>query len=74
MKEQYILMRKQKQFDYQLLYNYYISKGGDIDPNTFMRIIDTARRLDILSGLDVEFGLISLHDNQGNEILVINYK
>ena len=67
-------MRKQKQFDYQLLYNYYISKGGDIDPNTFMRIIDTARRLDILSGLDVEFGLISLHDNQGNEILVINYK
>jgi hypothetical protein len=72
MKEQYILMRKQKQFDYQLMYDYYISKGGNIDPNTFIRIIDTARRLDILSGLDAEFGLISLQDKEGKEILVIN--
>lgn len=73
MKEQYILMRKKKWFDYQLMYNYYINKGGiDIDFNLFAIIIDTARRLDILSGLDAEFGLISLHDNQGNEIMVIN--
>jgi len=48
MKEQYIVMRKQKQFDYQLLYNYYISKGGiNIDPNTFIRIINTVRKIDI---------------------------
>jgi hypothetical protein len=71
MKEQYILMRKQKQFDYQLLYNYYISKGGNIDPNTFIRIINTARKIDILNGLDSEFGLVALQDKDGKEIKVI---
>jgi hypothetical protein len=71
MKEQYILMRKQKQFDYQLLYNYYISKGGNIDPNTFIRIINTVRKIDILNGLDSEFGLIALQDKDGKEIKVI---
>jgi hypothetical protein len=72
MKEQYILMRKQKQFDYQLLYNYYISKGGNIDPNNFIRIINTVRKIDILNGLDSEFGLIALQDKEGKEIVVIN--
>ena len=72
MKEQYILMRKQKQFDYQLLYNYYIGKGGiNIDPNNFIRIINTVRKIDILNGLDSEFGLIALQDKQGKEIKVI---
>jgi len=73
MKKQYILMRKQKQFDYQLLYNYYISKGGvNIDPNNFIRIINTVRKIDILNGLDSEFGLVALQDKDGKEILVIN--
>ncbi len=71
MKEQYILMRKQKQFDYQLLYNYYINKGGNIDPNTFIRIINTVRKIDILNGLDSEFGLVALQDKDGKEIKVI---
>ncbi len=73
MKEQYILMRKQKQFDYQLLYNYYIIKGGiNIDPNNFIRTINTVRKIDILNGLDSEFGLIALQDKEGKEIMVIN--
>jgi len=72
-KEQYILMRKQKQFDYQLLYNYYISKGGvNIGLNTFIIIINTVNKIDILNGLDSEFGLVALQDKDGKEILVIN--
>ena len=69
MKEQYIQMRNRGKFDINWFYRYYIEKGCKLDFNTFQMVfhIDDS----VLSKLDKDFGLTTLHDKEGRFIKVV---
>lgn len=72
MRDRYYQMRKQRQFDFQLLYDYYIEQGGKaMHPNNFIMVANQVRKQDILNQLDSHFNITVLQDPNGKEIRVV---
>ena len=69
MKEQYIKMRNNSQFDINWFYSYYVDNGGSADFNSFMMLFKLDNQM--LENIDRKYGLNVLQDKNGNFIKVI---
>lgn len=72
MKDRYITMRNSNTLDLQFLYDFFLSKGGKLNPNEFGVGLNYLNAIDLLEFLDKEFELTIITDKQGNFIKVIS--
>lgn len=62
MRETYIKMRNSQKYDIKWFFDYFSSKGGNLDHNSFSALFQQFADLPkILEFLDGEFKVISLH-------------
>jgi len=71
-RHQYTVMRTNGQFDTNLLYNHFVTKGGNLPSNIFTLAIQMLPELPgiMLESLDQEFNVTRLEDSMGRTIKV----
>jgi hypothetical protein len=71
MKEQYIRMRNSHKIDVDVLYTYAVSKGFTLSIEEFLIGLHLCNINDIITQLDIEFGLTKIYDSEDNFIMVM---
>jgi hypothetical protein len=63
--DSYIKMRRTNNYDVNWFYDYFVSKGGNLDPVTFQHMFQLGNLDAALEHIDYEFKLNSLYDKSG---------